>query len=315
MVNIIMPAYNAHETIRKSIHSVCMQDDHENILLTIIDDCSEKPYDYLINEFPCLNIEILKKEKNTGPGQARQYGIDRCNCEYIMFLDADDYIYSPNAVSKLFNIMKEEELDLLISDFAEEMDNGEYLLHEKDGVWMHGKMYKTGYIKDKNICFNHTRTNEDSSFNNIVMDSGCKYKCLNYVTYLWKHNPNSLTRSGEYFCRSMPEFIINAEYTMTEFVRLHVDEKVIYNKFITYMITFYGYYNSIVRKDTSQSYTDEYVNNIKHFCSVVPCSIIDRFSFSDVEDAIYVHSVINNMLCNKVLFNITFYDFYNMIKN
>lgn len=40
-VNIIMPAYNGHETIRQAISSVASQDGLEKILLTIVDDCSE----------------------------------------------------------------------------------------------------------------------------------------------------------------------------------------------------------------------------------------------------------------------------------
>ena len=43
-----MPAYNGHETIRQAISSVASQDGLEEILMTIIDDCSDEPYDYLL---------------------------------------------------------------------------------------------------------------------------------------------------------------------------------------------------------------------------------------------------------------------------
>ena len=66
MVNIIMPVYNGHKTIRQALGSVLMQDDLDNILLTIVDDCSDEPYNYLLDEFKFLKMEIFRKDKNTG---------------------------------------------------------------------------------------------------------------------------------------------------------------------------------------------------------------------------------------------------------
>lgn len=63
MTNIIIPAYNAHSTIRQTIASVAMQDNLHDILLTIVDDCSDERYDYLQKNYPYVNIEILRKEK------------------------------------------------------------------------------------------------------------------------------------------------------------------------------------------------------------------------------------------------------------
>lgn len=110
MVNIIMPTYNAHETIRQAIASIAMQDNLQNILVTIVDDCSDNPYDYLLKDYHYINLEILRKPCNTGCGQSRQYGIDRCKCEYFTFLDADDCLYSPNAINKLYTYAQKNNL-------------------------------------------------------------------------------------------------------------------------------------------------------------------------------------------------------------
>jgi glycosyltransferase involved in cell wall biosynthesis len=50
MVNIIIPAYNAHKTIRQAIASVASQENQEQIKLTIVDDCSSEPYNYLLRQ-------------------------------------------------------------------------------------------------------------------------------------------------------------------------------------------------------------------------------------------------------------------------
>ena len=73
MVNIIIPAYNAHKTIRQAIASVAVQDNQDNIKLTIVDDCSDEPYDYLLDDYKYLNINILRKPFNSGPEIGRAH--------------------------------------------------------------------------------------------------------------------------------------------------------------------------------------------------------------------------------------------------
>jgi glycosyltransferase involved in cell wall biosynthesis len=124
-----MPAYNGHKTIRQAVASVAMQDNLDNILLTIVDDWSDESYDYIISDFHYMKIEILKKPTNTGCGQSRQYGIDRCKCKYFMFLDTDDCLFSPDAVRQMYNRMEENELDILYTDFVQELENNSYIVN------------------------------------------------------------------------------------------------------------------------------------------------------------------------------------------
>ena len=95
MIDIIIPAYNAHDTIYKALMSISLQVIKDKLKVYIIDDCSDKPYDYLKEDFNDLDITIKRLDKNVGPGKARQYGIDHSNNPYIMFCDSDDYLYNP----------------------------------------------------------------------------------------------------------------------------------------------------------------------------------------------------------------------------
>ncbi len=80
MIDIIIPAYNAHETIRKTLMSICIQNNVKDLNIYIIDDCSDEPYDYLIDEFnKYLNIKIERLNKNSGPGVARNRGLEISN--------------------------------------------------------------------------------------------------------------------------------------------------------------------------------------------------------------------------------------------
>lgn len=67
MVDIIIPAFNAHNTLRQTLGSICTQDEQKLIQVTLVDDYSNEPYDYLLKEFRnSLNLRILRKYSNEG---------------------------------------------------------------------------------------------------------------------------------------------------------------------------------------------------------------------------------------------------------
>ena len=94
MIDIIIPAYNAHNTIEKTLLSIVMQNICDKVKVYIVNDNSEQNYGLIIKKFEkVLNIKELVLKENKGPGYARQYGIDNSNSEYIFFIDADDVLY------------------------------------------------------------------------------------------------------------------------------------------------------------------------------------------------------------------------------
>ena len=93
MIDIIIPAYNAFETIDNTINSIAKQNNRNSLQVYIINDGSEKSYKDIINKYTSLlHINEIIIE-NSGPGKARQIGLDSSKNEYIVFLDADDTFY------------------------------------------------------------------------------------------------------------------------------------------------------------------------------------------------------------------------------
>lgn len=316
MINIIMPAYNAHKTIRQAIASVAMQDCLEDIYLTIVDDNSEESYDYLLNDFSYMNIEILKKRTNTGCGQSRQYGIDHCKCEYFMFLDADDCLYSPNAIKKILSYMNKDELDFLYTDFLEELENGDYLLHENDGVWMHGKVFKTSFIRKHGIHFNKTRVNEDHAFNIISGSVEHKSLYVDYITYVWKFNTESITRSCDSRSIHMKEFVINAKFTINEMIRLLASESRILDISKNYIINLYANYVVFKYQQKDEKYMNEYLSLISDFFWTLPFPIGEILRTDSLElysESIYRDPVIQQLIENNVVLSPAFDNFLSLL--
>lgn len=110
MIDIIIPAYNAFETIARTLDSVARQVNREHLNVYIINDSSEKSYDCIIANYSSLiNITEIKIE-NSGPGAARQVGLTVSNNEFIVFLDADDALPSDNSLLNLINIIGDADL-------------------------------------------------------------------------------------------------------------------------------------------------------------------------------------------------------------
>ncbi|HHG2958070.1 TPA: glycosyltransferase family 2 protein [Escherichia coli] len=88
-VSIIMPAYNAEETIKDSILSILKQT-YEDFKLYIINDNSSDSTEHIIKSIIDERIVYLLNRNGKGVSSARNVGIAACNSRYIAFCDSDD---------------------------------------------------------------------------------------------------------------------------------------------------------------------------------------------------------------------------------
>ena len=205
MIDVIIPAYNSHDTIIRTLSSIAMQLNREEIQVTIVNDAG-KDYSEIVNIFkPLLNIQEIGYEKNMGPGYARQYGIDHTNNEYIIFIDADDTFYEACSIRTMIKPLKDyDKAKFLISPFVQiGKEIGQYGAVDPNLTWVFGHAYKRSFLNAHNIRFTPTRANEDVGFNamcNLIAqheygeDGG---KVLSIPTYEWHYNEASITRRGK----------------------------------------------------------------------------------------------------------------------
>ena len=58
-IAVIIPTYNAHKTIKKTLHSLACQLNKSFRVYLAVDGEPEGTYDYLLNQFDTLDMEIL----------------------------------------------------------------------------------------------------------------------------------------------------------------------------------------------------------------------------------------------------------------
>lgn len=198
-IDIIIPAYKAHNTIKKTLSSIACQTIVNKIMVTIINDCCpEGDYQDIIKTFSSLmDIREIKLSKNSGPGAARQYGIDHTKCPYIMFVDADDLLNGGLVCEQMLYEIKTADTNVIFTGFTEVSKENYYLAHQSDIIWVFGKIYKRKFLQQNNITFPNLRACEDSCFNHKIVlwhqQHQLDIPALNCNTYIWLHRANSIT--------------------------------------------------------------------------------------------------------------------------
>lgn len=214
-LDIIIPHYKEDEaTILKALTMIDNQlgIDKSNIQINIVHDGA--PGAYILNtgflrEVISLPINYYVTDKHLGPGYARQYAINRTDKDYIMFCDSDDIFASPFTLKFFEDTLKEQpDLEVIMTGYIEEnIINSEYVYEHKDDdisiVCLHGKMYSRKFLNDHNITFPNFMCSEDGAFNfKCVCHAKKAYFNDDVATYIYKYNPNSITRSNTSFIES-----------------------------------------------------------------------------------------------------------------
>lgn len=108
-ISVIIPLYNAEETIKETIQSVIYQSIPDSLEILVINDgstdSSEKIVQSIIQNNSTNRIIKLINKKNGGVSSARNRGILESNGDWVAFLDSDD-IWFENKLQKQIDEVK-----------------------------------------------------------------------------------------------------------------------------------------------------------------------------------------------------------------
>lgn len=98
-ISVIVPVYNAGAALSNCINSILSQT-YRDFELLLINDGSTDNSGVICNEFSSSDSRIIvSHEQNNGVSIARNIGIEKAIGEWIVFIDADDYIEDKFLVS------------------------------------------------------------------------------------------------------------------------------------------------------------------------------------------------------------------------
>ena len=129
MISLIITAHNYAQYVERAIRSALDQSlsQSEYEILVINDASTDHTQDVLENYKE--EVRVFNLEQNLGLSGARNFGIQKAKGQFIIFLDADDYIHRDLLkVQKLF-LEENTKLDAVSTDYYLVNERGERIEH------------------------------------------------------------------------------------------------------------------------------------------------------------------------------------------
>lgn len=189
-ISIVIPVYNAENTLRKCVESLVLGNHQENIEIILVDDQSTDGSWQL-----CLDLQeafvpvrAIQNPQDSGPSYTRNRGIEEANGNLLLFVDSDDWV-APDYISRLSHIYPEYENALVLCGYrfiVEKTGEKKEYLYAKNNdpviildspdryfrlmehtlfqqIW--NKMFDLQVIKANHLVFDETQTmGEDTQF-------------------------------------------------------------------------------------------------------------------------------------------------------
>ena len=186
-ISVIIPVYNAEKYIRETLDSIIKQS-YKNREIILIENGSEDRSSDIIQEYAAKYPEIhMVKGPGKGPGAARNRGLKLAKGDYIVFVDADDYLPDAEIFCKYVSLADQTNGDIIVSNYArlwkekilsaakhesfalcspssEEFKfQGFFSVGTLSYVW--GKLYRSDFLRKHQIIFTDLSYAEDKLFN------------------------------------------------------------------------------------------------------------------------------------------------------
>ena len=191
-VSIIMPAYNVEKYISHAIKSVLDQT-YEDWELIIIDDCSEDNTRHIVCDVKDDRVFLYKTENNSGAAFfPRKIGIGYAKGEWILNVDADDYI-PKDYIEKMLYIAEKNTSDIVGSQQVSVYENG---VIEKPFHSVPDDTFNYNMIIDGRTAFNYTLPRWIIAMNGALIRRNLWEKAISeyYMTKHRTHDDENLSR-------------------------------------------------------------------------------------------------------------------------
>jgi len=221
MISIIIPVFQMNKYfLDKCIDSIVSQT-YKNFEILIIDDGSDQTFCETYSKIAEKDERILFHHlAKKGVSNARNFGLSKAKGEWVLFVDGDDwltddalmifehwmqssydmifgrnyYCQSDNFYSNFYSgdaairIDKESK-----NDFIETIFYGKSR-HFSSGAMPWGKLYRTSFLRDNEICFpENIKIGEDACFNLQVICKANVVMAIDEFVYNYRKHDNAVS--------------------------------------------------------------------------------------------------------------------------
>ena len=148
MITLIITTYNYAQYVERAIRSCLEQSLAKNDFeVIVVNDASTDSTQAILENYTDL-VRVFNLENNIGLAAARNFGIKKARGQFIVFLDADDYIHAESLrMQKLF-LTENNTIDAVAIDYFLVDEKGTHIEHvsaEKQPIAC-GIMFRKDYL-------------------------------------------------------------------------------------------------------------------------------------------------------------------------
>lgn len=213
-LSLIIPVYNAGPYIEACLESLLVQtmDDVEVLLIDDhgCDDSMERARRFIDTHPSGKTFRLLATPSNSGPGPARNVGIDAAQGEYIGFVDSDDAV-EPDFCELLYGAAKQHDADVSYCQASlvkptgttlmcnPTIENGDFSGDKRRFFLTHyttlfvSFLYRRSLLNEYGIRFPSTRSAEDSYFLTCALLAAQRMVCVDKPLYRYLVHEESLS--------------------------------------------------------------------------------------------------------------------------
>lgn len=176
-ISIVMPVYNAEPWLRDCLDSIVAQT-FTGWECICVDDGSTDGSPAILDEYASKDSRFrIVRQRNEGPGPARNHALDLAKGRFVCFMDPDDKYPSNSALEKLFAAVSGSGCDVaggvvtLVSDSGESMGqsrsfgNGVISYRETQQQYNYqAHLFSRKLIEEEHIRFPDLRRRQDPPF-------------------------------------------------------------------------------------------------------------------------------------------------------
>ena len=209
---IITPQYNSFELMDNYFASMERQT-VKDFEIIIVDDCSTDDSFQRLQEYvgkSPLDIYLFKAEQNSGPGNARNIGLDHAKGQWVTFVDNDDWVVD-DFLERIESVIEQEDVNCVIYDYFTWLDGDTSIarsmyINERGRKTVSdcimaarnhtiGKVYKLSECKG--IRFPKVRRCEDVAYVTQAIAACGNAYYLNEPLYYYRQRPTSLSNNSK----------------------------------------------------------------------------------------------------------------------
>jgi GT2 family glycosyltransferase len=197
MVSIIITTYNYDRYVERAIRSALNQSLPKNAFeVIVVNDCSTDNTIEVLKNYE-NEVRIYHLEKNVGLSAARNFGIKKAKGQFVVFLDADDYMHSDMAYIQKMFLELNNTIDAVSCDYFLVNDKEIHLEHvcANEKPIACGIMFRKDYLYEIGLYDESFKAREEEDLRIRFLN---KYAIHNIILPLYRYrmHETNLTKNS-----------------------------------------------------------------------------------------------------------------------